>query len=113
MQELDERTKRAFELTGKIESTNRDIEMSRTNILTVLNADPSLNKQLKKAVTLKWWWVSVLAAFVVFYTVCIFLMIKASTPARSSFMFSIIQGVCGILIIGLSISGMIYVSKKF
>lgn len=109
---LNTATEAALSKTHSMTQTNRDIEMSRNNINKVLNNEPKTNAALKKAIALKWFWMSMLVVYGVFAIAAIALYhlggenIKKMIPG-------LVQLVSAIYIVGLSISGMVYVANKF
>jgi hypothetical protein len=129
---LDGKTNAAFEITSRIEQTNREIEMSRTNINTVIFAEPKMNARLKRAKIAKWIWFSLFVVYVLIILIFCIILIQGKAAigvpgieskflnetgiSLEDFLNKVASGgniVSALFIIVLCISGIIYASKKF
>ena len=103
-------TKKSFDLTKRIYETNRQIESIRNKLSTVLANEATLTPQYKKAMMLKWMWLSFLSIYITFFIV---IMIIPFPEQYSKLKYSIIYGVGGLLLLGLTISGIVYVARNY
>jgi hypothetical protein len=110
---LEDKAKQAFQMSTRIDNTNREIEMSRSNINKVLGAEPALKKRLKKATVIKWLWFGMIMVYIVLISVIYILAKLPIGKTRVPLLISIGQITSIVTIIGLCLSGTIYVSKKF
>jgi hypothetical protein len=108
--QFHKQTSNSFNKSRKIHQTNREIELARNNLNTVIGNEQQVRKDLKKTVTIKWVWF----AFLIMYLVgCVSMVVVGFIASGESNAAAAMRTLLPVIVKAMYINSGIYLVALF